>query len=318
MDWTNVDLSGDPRMLLGRRTSAKRVDLHRVEVDAGLFEDLRLIAASALEELARRDAKTYSEFGHATSDDYFEIEVSELPMRRDGRKREDDPKAFRPASALDMTVNADSYPTLDAEELRDFKADLYVLAFEDGADGYVCFVRKRSPQRPIKPGLRFLQYGDTLRKVEAPDLMIDDEVDIVLTTERGAILDLGAFRTIFGDVRVAFESVPANTAAIQQALDRVIPLGEDAVEALQARCGRRLTDARRLHRLIEEKAADIESLTPVALEDLLVRRGLDVLRDGQIELDDEAAADFLDLLDGRFFDDDITSAPRRADAFSPR
>lgn len=315
--WTNIDLSGDPRMLLGRRTSSKRLDLHRVEVDEDLFEDLRTIAASALAELDRRDPKTYGEFAHATSDDYFEMDVAYLPQRRDRRKREDDPDALRPASALDMTVGVDSYPTLDAEQLRDFEPSLYVLAFEYD-DEYICFVRKQSPRRPLKPGLRFLRFGDTVRKIDAPDLAIDEDVDIILTPEHCAILDLGAFRTVFGDVGVAFESVPANTTAIGTALDGVIPLGDSSLEALQKRCGRRLTDARRLHRLIEEKQSDIAALTPDTLAGLLERRSLDVIEDDAIQLDDATAADFLDLLDGRFFDDDITGAARRADAFSLR
>lgn len=315
--WTDVNLAGDPRLLLGRRTSSKRLKLHGLAVHEDLFDDLRSIAHSALEELDRRDAKPYAEFAHATADDYFDLDVADLPQRRDRRKREDDPEAWRHASALSMAHDADTFPTLNAEELRELEASFYVLAFEHG-DGYICFVRKQSPRRPLKPGLRFLRFGDTVRKMEAPDLAIDSDVDLVLTTERCAILDLSAFRTVFGDVRVAFESVPANTGALQTALEAVIPLSEDALEALQGRCGRRLTDARRLQRLVEEKSDDIAALTPDALKSLLERRGVDVLQDGSIELDDEDAATFLDLLDGRFFDDDITSAPRRADAYSSR
>lgn len=316
--WSDIDLSGDPRMLLGRRTSSKRLELHRVEVDQNLFEDLRAIARSALGELDRRDAKPYSEFGHATSDDYFEIDVSDLPMRRDRRKREDHPEALQPASALNMTVDADGYPALDAEELRDFEASLYVLAFEHGDGGYICFVRKQSPRRPLKPGLRFLQFGDTLRKVETPDLAIDEGVDLVLTTGGCAILNVAAFENIFGDVRVAFENLPANTTEIQKALDGVVPLSEASLKALRARCDRRLTDAKRLHRLVEEKSGAIAALSSEDLEALLERHDLDVLKDGELTLDDSSAGAFLDLLDGRFFNDDITGAARRADAFSPR
>lgn len=317
-NWTDIDLPGDPRMLLGRRTSSKRLDLQHVEVDQNLFEDLRTIARSALEQLDRRDAKPYSEFGHATSDDYFETDVSDLPMRRDRRKRDDDPAALQPASALNMTTDADGFPSLDAEELRDFEASLYALAFEDGDGGYTCFVRKQSPRRPLKPGLRFLQFGDTLRKVEPPDLAIDEGIDLVLTTGRCAILNVAAFESIFGDVRVAFGNLPANMTAIERALGDVVPLGETSLEALQERCARRITDAKRLHRLVEEKGDAIASLSSVDLQALLDRHDLEVLDDGELALDDASAGALLDLLDGRFFNDDITGAARRADAFSPR
>src|SRR6266571_2385935 len=103
----------------------------------------------------------------------------DIPQRRDKRKREEDPEAYEIASALAMIRECDRHPPMNAEKLRDADPSLYAIVFESGGE-YVGFVRNVSPRRPVKPGLRYLQYGDTLRKIEPPDLAIDDSVDLVV------------------------------------------------------------------------------------------------------------------------------------------
>lgn len=166
-DWSAVDLSGDPRLLLGRRKSSKKLAVYRVDVHEDLFDDLRSIAQTAIAELERRDAKPYSTFGSKTGDDYFDVDVSNIPRRRDHRKKEDDPEAYEIATALAMIAETDNHETMSAEQLRAADPTLYAIVFEENGE-YIGFVRNRSPQRVVKPGLRYLQYGDTLKKVDPP------------------------------------------------------------------------------------------------------------------------------------------------------
>ena len=161
-DWSAVDVTGDPRLLLGRRKSSKKFEVHRVDVHEDLFDELREIAQAALDELSEREPKPYSTFGATTSDDYFDVEVSDIPRRRDKRKKEEDPEAYEIASALQMIAETDDHPTMDADQLREANPSLYAIAFESQGQ-YVGFIRNRNPQNVIKPGLRYLQYGDTLR-----------------------------------------------------------------------------------------------------------------------------------------------------------
>lgn len=317
-DWTETDLGGQPRLLLGQRKSSKRIEVHRVELHQDLFDDLRSIAQGAIAELERREAKPYSTFASKTGDDYFDVDVSDIPRRRDLRRQQDDPEAYEIASALAMIADCDSHPVMTAEELRDADPSLYAIVFESDG-GYVGFIRNSPPRRPVRPGLRYLQYGDTLRKVEPPDLAIDEEVDLVVAADRCAVLSPAAFTTLFGDVGVAFEQVPANVRTMSEAMKGALPLSSGAAVALNARCGRRVSDAKRLHHIVTERRQALKGLTSAELRALLKRRGLEnAIQRGEIGLTDDNVSDFLDLVEGRLFNDDLTGEERRADSYSSR
>lgn len=316
--WDGVDLAGQPRLLLGQRKSSKKIEVYRVEVHQELFDDLRSIAQGAIVELQRREAKPYSTFASKTSDDYFDVEVSDIPQRRNKRKREEDPEASEIASALVMIADCDDHPVMTAAELRNADPSLYAIVFEGHGD-YVGFIRNAPPRRPLKPGLKYLQYGDTLKKIDPPDLAIDADIDLVVATDRCAVLSPTAFTTLFGDVGVAFEQVPSNVTAMSDALKDVLPLGLRTLAALNDRCSRRVSDAKRLHHIVTERKEALKSLDPTEMKALLGRRGLDgAVQKGELSLIDDNISDFLDLVEGRLFNDDVTGEERRADSYSPR
>jgi hypothetical protein len=279
---------------------------------------LRSIASGAIGELERRDSKPYSAFASKTEDDYFDVDISDIPRRVDRRRRTDDPEAFEIASALAMIADCDSHPTMSAKELRQADPSLYAIVFEAGG-GYAGFVRNVSPRRSLRPGLRYLQYDDTLKRIEAPDLVIDGSIDMVVTTDQCAVLSPIAFASLFGDVGVVFQQAPENLKALSRAMKAVIPLSAGALEALQSRCGRRVSDARRLHHIVTDRATALAALSADELTGLLQLRGLeDALANGQLNLSNESVSDFLDLVEGRLFTDDLTQEERRADSYSPR
>jgi hypothetical protein len=316
--WDGVDLASEPRLLLGQRKGSKRIEVHRIEVHQELFGDLRSIAQDAIAELQRREAKPFSTFASKTSDDYFDLRVSDIPQRRNRRKREDDPEAYEIASALAMVADCDNHPVMTAAELRNADPTLYAIVFEDDGD-YVGFIRNVSPRRSVRPGLKYLQYGDTLKKIDPPDLAIDDAIDLVVASDRCAVLSPTAFTTLFGDVGVSFEQVPSNVTAMSDALEGVLPLGPSTLTALSDRCGRRVNDAKRLHHIVTERKEAMEALTLSEMEVLLERRGLDgAIQNGELRLIDDNISDFLDLVEGRLFNDDVTGEERRADSYSPR
>jgi hypothetical protein len=316
--WHDVDLAGDPRLLLGQRKSSKRIDVKRIEVHQDLFEDLRSIAQRAVAEIQRRDAKQYSTFASKTGDDYFDVDVSDIPQRRNRRKKEDDPEAYEIASALAMVAECDNHPIMSATELRNANPSLYAIVFESHGE-YVGFIRNSSPRRPVRAGLKYLQYGDALRRIDPPDLAIDDDIDLVVAADRCAVITPSAFTTLFGDVGVAFQQVPANVTAIADALKQVIPLSPKTVSALSSTCGGRISDAKRLHHIVSQRKEALKSLGSQEMKALLERRGLDgAVQQGELMLIDDNISDFLDLVEGRLFDDDVTGEERRADSYSPR
>ena len=155
--------------------------------------------------------------------------------------------------------------------------------------------------------------------MQPPDLAIDGDIDIVVAPDRCAVLTLGAFTTLFGDVGIAFQQVPANVASMTEAFQNSFPLTDDSVRALQGRCGRRMTDAKRLHHIVSRRRDALEGLSKKDMKTLLKTRGLESSLVGdELSLDKDTVSDFLDLVEGRLFSDDVTGEERRADAYSPR
>jgi hypothetical protein len=133
------------------------------------------------------------------------------------------------------------------------------------------------------------------------------------------VLSPTAFTTLFDDVGIAFEQVLSNVTAMSDALKDVTLLGPRTLVALKGRCGRRISDAKRLHRIVTERKEALKRLTPEEMKALLGRRGLDgAVQRSELSLIDDNISDFLDLVEGRRFNDDVTGEERRADSCSPR
>lgn len=316
-DWQSVNLTGEPRLLLAQRRG-KRIDAYRVDVHQDLFGTLRDIATNAIGELERRDPKAWSPFGAMTGDDYFDVDVPGLPLKIDRRRKADNPAAQEIASALQMVAQTDGHSTVSREQLLALKPTLYAIVFEDDGE-YIGFVRATSPRTPVKPGLKFLQYDNALKRIEPPDLAIDDQVDIVVAPDRCAVLSSAAFTTLFGDVGIAFQEVGPNTTVMSEALKDTVPLAASSAAEITAWCGRRVTDARRLHYIANDRGDALKALQKADLTGLISKRGLGhTIVKGELVLTTEHVGDFLDLIEGRLYDDDVTGQERRADAYSPR
>lgn len=150
-------------------------------------------------------------------------------------------------------------------------------------------------------------------------MAIDDEIDLVVASDRCAVLALAAFTTLFGDVGIAFQQIPQNVAAMSDALEGTFPLSQASIDALSERCGRRVIDAKRLHHIVTERHDALRDVTKARMTTLLEERGLkDAISDDGLALTKDTVSDFLDLVEGRLFSDDVTGEERRADAYSPR
>lgn len=80
-----------------------------------------------------------------------------------------------------------------------------------------------------------------------------------------------------------------------------------------------VSDPKRLHHIVTERKEALEALTRTEMEALLERRGLEgAIQNGELRLFDDNISDFLDLVEGRLFNDDVTGEERRADSYSPR
>ncbi len=307
--WAQIDLSGDPRLVVGRRPKPKHLEANRVDVHQDAHHDLRQIAEAALQKLAATPRRTYEPFAELEIDE----EHFEAQLGSDRGDVEGDAELPR------LIEIADELEPADARDLHDASNLFYALCWPTSA-GMIGFVKQSDPVRILRSGRRFFQYQDALRSVQTPDFALEASIDFVVHAGTVAILRPTPFRNLFTDVDVALTSVPAYVADTRAALAATAPLTTSSAAALQAVVSRRVTYASRLKRLAERL-----SETPVTAESIraAAARHLDdpsvVIDDsGRLTFDEEHVSDLLDLLEGRLFEDDFSGQRRRADRFSTR
>ena len=337
--WAGLSLGGDPRLIVGRRKQSGLIDCHRIEIHQDTFVEFRGIAQAAIDRLASSTRRPYAHFGALDEDEFFALDIAAIPRRAIRRRRRDRvrgesavplesphapmaealaPGSDELAAALRMVADADSHPVLPGNELRsDLKLNLYLIAFPVES-GFVGFIRKTGPQRLINPGYRYFQYGDTLRRVERPDLVFDDRVDIVIGPEEVAILSVSAVQVLFTDVRLVMASVADNVSRVVGEFEEHLPLSGGSERLLREACGRGPRTAKRIDDLVRFRLSEV-SLDPPSLMDALATHELSgLILDGELNLNEASIPTFFDFLEGRLFHDDHTQEARRADRFSSR
>lgn len=329
--WETVSLDSDPRFIVGYRKASGLMDCYNINIHRDLFTDLRQIGLATLAFLDRSTGRPYAPFGALEEDEYFMLGRSDIPRPAQPKARRelirDDLRSasatspdelFGVAEALRIIDETDQHPELSSADLRGAsRFNLYAISFHIG-NSFVGFIRQANPRRSLKPGLRYLQYGDTLKRMEHPDIVIDEAVDIVVAPEEVAVISETSVQVLFRDVNLVMQQVGVNADAVGEALSRCVPLDADSLDALRIVCDGGPRNAKRLHNLVHTRLPDLEldSSTFIAA---LEQRQLDhLIVDGQLRLAASDVANFLDFLEGRFFDDDHSAETRRADRFSPR
>lgn len=306
--WTSVDLGDDPRLVVGRRPRARRLEAERVDLHEDTFPVLREIAEAALAALETTTPRLYEPYAELeVGEEHFELGVAS------------DETSDEPVADLTHIVRVvDDLPSVDARNLSDQNNLFYAICWPSGAGG-TGFVTKTDPARVVRHG-RFFQYRDALRAVDTPDLVLSDSTDFVVHEGVAGILRPTPFRMLFADVDVALRDVPNYVAATRLALAASVPLTDRGALALEATVSRRTSYAARLRRLSERLAhvpLTIDSVRAAAARhldnpDLLVNS------DGHLEFGEDEVAVVLDLLEGRLFEDDFSGEHRRADRYSTR
>src|SRR5262249_54075620 len=157
----------------------------------------------------------------------------------------------------------------------------------------------------------YFQYGDALKRLDNPDLVLDERIDVVITADRVAVLDERSFQTLFLDVHVAMREVPQHLGTVRNALSSSLPLSALANDALSSSCSRSVRAARRLHDLATLRADVLQNITGDELAATLAAHDLsDICKDGELTFDGARVSDFFDCLEGRLFHDDYTGESR--------
>lgn len=326
-EWREISLDGPPRMLIGWRES-RRLNAYQVKLHQDIYRDLAALCQPAIDKIQNFTERVFENFAELDDGEYFWYAHAALPSRGLG-------------PTIDHAIRG---PGEDSPDIEDDTADLVRLiksvdglqeASRDDLDegGYsfyaICwphrgsmigFVSRVNPMASLKPGYRYFQYGNALREATRPDLSLREGADLVIGVEGTAILSPFSFEILLNDVGVRFVRVNGDVAMVKEALANTIPMASDAEEALRIAASRTRSNAKRL-RLLPDR------LSKISLDAASVRRSLhahginpDWLFDpnGHFSFTAQNTGIFLDVIEGRYFEDDLGSERRRADRYSTR
>lgn len=314
-DWDDVVLTGAPRLVVGWRPRARRLDAARVEVHGDAEKHLRDIGAATLSRLAQLTAVPY---GDAVLPEPGE-EYMSISLQAYAAGPQDVQDAAQVADLLRIVRDPDAVDTLSAERLREGSFVFYALCFPQPDDEMIAAVRAVSPTRALRRASFWGRYAGTLRRVERPDVVLEDIVDLVVTDEEVAILNRTAYDRLFSDLDSLAAAVPADVAALAAAMPS-LPFAPGSEDALTSLCTRLPSFAKRLHAIAAR--GDLALVDADALQAALAGHGEDaghwLDQAGCLTLTEKRAKEFVDVIEGRWWTSDFTGERRRADRYRPR
>lgn len=319
-------LEGDPVLLLGWREGS-RLHAATVPVHDQATPELRDICERAIADIHKRDERAYEQTAQLEShEQYFSIAVEDLPAPSTRRHKHSQlvvdkklPKELDGLADALALIKAESLEQLHASRLSDGRFTFYAIVWtHDG--GRTAFVKKADPVKTIRQGAVFFRYGDQLKKVEKPDMALFSTIDIVITPDHILALDQPAFQHLFSDIGLLLQDVPERVIEISDELAKAIPMTPTATAALLTRSKTRVSYASRLRQLVPRLQAG--EFTPQKVREAITKHEEDpqtlLTDDDQFEFTEDKVGSFLDLLEGRWFEDDFSGERRRADRYSKR
>lgn len=326
-EWNGLDLSGDPILVVGRRPKPRTLEGYVVDLHVETFETMREIANTTASELVGRTRLPW----HPNADmipgeQYLSIEVDDLPTPRSTEQSEPDGTSLVASSPLAdaadlirLVLGPGELDNLNPAQLVEQRFRFYAVTWERGdTAGPVAFVSEYDPTTVLRKASSYFRFDGTLRSSEPPDFTLDDRADLVVTREEVAILNPTAFDRLFADIRALLNDVPAYTTALKAAMTG-LPLSSASEAAITQVCASKPSYARQLQNL--SSSAGAGSITPTSLRAALKRHGEDprqFLRNGVLDIGIEQVGTVLDVAEGRWYEADFTSEPRRAARWSRR
>jgi hypothetical protein len=343
-----VDFEKDPHLVLGWRPMTRRLAAGRVPLRDDVFESLRQVAREALARLGSSRSRSYEPAAELEeSEEHFVVPIGDLPppQRPPRRQRSartetgtaneagagtDEHPRVEPGSDLGGTLpdvadlvaivrQVDDLESIDAGRLAEGSFLFYGIVLP-GPAGHVGFVKKTDPVTTLRKGRAYFRYADALVTTARPDLMLYGDVDMVVGPTDIAVFRKSALDQLLSDVRVVLQDVPANVGLVGTSLAAKVPLTAAARDSLEEYCSTRPSLAARL-RLLPARIDQIK-LTPACVRKALRRHGEDpsllVNGSGEFDFAGEGVRAFLDVAEGRWFEDEFSSERRRADRYSIR
>jgi hypothetical protein len=304
--WHALELNGEPQFFVGRRKANRELEAWRLSLHADTFEALREICSGALERIQNMQGVRYSPYAHP------ELGEEYLIVGGEGG-------AGSVPEIQQICYEVRDVMPIEADGLAEISTQFYGIVYGEGND-VVGFIRKTNPRRSLNRGNRFFKFRDTLRLVDEPDVVLEEDVDLIVTNDMMAVLRPFSFETLAGEVSFSIDNIREYVAGLAEVLSEKIPLGPHAQQNLEDVARRKVSIVKRLRNVREHlEVADVDS---EKLRSALARHELDghltFDESGCVSLDETNVELFLDLLEGRYFEQDFTGAGMRADRLRPR
>lgn len=328
-EWREISLDGPPRMLIGWRES-RRLYAYRVRLHQDAYSDLAALCQSAVNEIQNYEERVFENFAALDDNEYFWYAHATLPSHEVGATAGHPLPAIAPeeetptleddtADLVRLIKSVDGLHEATRNDLDEEGYTFYAICWPYRGS-MVGFVSRINPMSTLKPGYRYFQFGNAMRAVNRPDFALREGADLVIGIEGTAILNPYSFEILLDDVGVRFGRVSGDVVMVKQALADTIPITPDAEEALQIAASRTRSNAKRL-RLLPDRLSKI-SLDRAAVRRSLNAHGVDpnLLFDakGHFSFAPQNVGMFFDVIEGRYFEDDLGGERRRADRYSTR
>lgn len=320
-EWAKIAFDSDPQLLIGWREKEKKLAALQVALHRDVFEDLAEICRPTIQKLQNFKERKYENFAALDEDEYFWYGYDGLAKPAVGNTEQRGADTDDNISELVRLVRGVSgLDRAERDQLDGIQYSFYAICWIQN-NSVIGFVSRKNPVSVLKPGYRYFQYGSVMTTTRRPDFALGEGSDLVLGVEGIAIFKEFAFDSLLADRDVAFDQVKTNVSKVVQTLTQSIPLTEDSREALYAEARRTRTSAKRLH-LLSKRLQDISDiLSPEILKVKLNEHGVDpalLLSDNKFSFKQSEVGLFFDMIEGRFYEDDLSAERRRADRFSTR
>ena len=325
-EWREISLDGSPRMLVGWREQNGQLNAYRVRLRQDVFSELAASCRPAVDQIQNYSERPFENFAALDDDEYFWYAQAALPSHAQQTTARYGLRVAHPEEYLaleedtaDLVWLVKSVDALDEatrEDLDEGGYSFYVICWPH-LQSMIGFVSRMDPMATLKPGFRYFQFGDAMTTVRRPDFALREGADLVIGAEGIAILAPYSFEILFGDVGVRFDRVTDDAATVKTALASTIPLTKAAQEALITEASRTRSYAKRL-RLLPYR------LQKISLDTASVRRSLNLHgvdpslifdEDDNFSFAPQNVGMFFDVIEGRYFEDDLGGERRRADRY---
>jgi hypothetical protein len=318
-DWGEVDVSADPLLVVGERPRPRHLAGHVVDTRADAHGILRDVAERALEALTQAEPVAWEpEAAIEEGEQYFVLDAPDL-LQAASRGSEVAPELDEASDLLRLLLHLPDIEGIHPERLDVGRFLFYAIAFEEGDGGEpISFLRKWDPTSPLRGARAWFRFDGALEPAPSPDFVVQDQVDLVVTTSEIAILRPSAFNFLFSDIRTLLADVPRTVTRLSRRM-RGLHMTSATRAALEEACRGKPSFARRLHLLAESDA--VATITADSLRAVLRHHDEepgDFLVRGELDISADQVPTLLDVAEGRWYSADFTGERRRADRYRRR